>query len=254
MLTPASRFALIIGHPGHELRVFKFLELYKPRVYVLTDGSGVTGTGRINSTIKILTECGVSISPVMGYFTDKEIYRIVLENDFTVLLDLVKEIQLDFEQNNIEAVMGDAIEGFNPAHDLCRYLINNIVLSAEKKTNKSLLNFDFLLDGIMNAQTAGEIISVSLTDEDFERKTKAAEEYKELATELKYAVEKYGKETFKVEHIRKVSPPYVNTAWEGEIPFYEKYAKEKIKEGKYQEVITYKNHLLPLLNNLVAHM
>jgi hypothetical protein len=31
--------AVVIGHPGHELRIYRFIEIYKPRVYKLTDGS-----------------------------------------------------------------------------------------------------------------------------------------------------------------------------------------------------------------------
>jgi hypothetical protein len=253
MSSSNSNFAMIIGHPGHELRVFRFVELYKPRVYVLTDGSGVTGTGRINSTIKILEQCGASVSPVMGCFSDKEMYRIILENDVTPLLKLSQTIQADFAENNIDAVMGDAIEGFNPTHDLCRYLINSIVQSVEKNTGKRLLNFDFLLDGIMNGNSncpSGR--SLPLTDEDFERKITAAAAYNELAYELKHAVEKYGKSAFKTEYIRQVLPPYMAAPWEDDVPFYEKYAREKVNTGKYQQVITYQNHLLPLLSRLEA--
>ncbi len=252
MINPIPNYALIIGHPGHELRIFKFLELYKPRVYVLTDGSGVSGTSRINSTIKILKDSGASLSPVMGYYTDQEIYRVILENDMESLLSLINKIQLDFAENNINAVMGDAIEGFNPTHDLCRYLINTIVSNIENKTGIKIDNYDFKLEGIITKNVDEETISVLLSEEDFDRKAAAAENYKELAYELNYAVQKYGKEVFKAEYLRKVNKPYISTCWEGEEPFYEKYAKEKIKSGKYKNIITYNNHLAPLHNKLLA--
>jgi hypothetical protein len=248
MLATTNHFAMIIGHPGHELRVFKWVELYKPRVYVLTDGSGVTGTARINSTIQILQACGATVSPIMGYFTDKEIYTLILQNNFGKLLELSTLILDDLEQHHITAVMGDAIEGFNPTHDLCRYLTNSIVTCLQTRTGRCIQNFDFLLDGL--AKDGPGIQSVTLTDEDFDRKVAAATAYEELAYELKLAIEKYGREAFKTEYLKQVQPPYNTMPWETDIPFYEKYATEKVKAGKYQEVITYQHHLAPLLHQL----
>jgi hypothetical protein len=41
---------LIVGHPGHELRVDGWLTQTPPVVHVLTDGSGDRGASRIDST------------------------------------------------------------------------------------------------------------------------------------------------------------------------------------------------------------
>jgi hypothetical protein len=46
--------ALIIAHPGHEIRVHGWLERAKPVVYVLTDGSGRSGQSRLASTARLL--------------------------------------------------------------------------------------------------------------------------------------------------------------------------------------------------------
>ena len=50
--------ALIIGHPGHELRVFNWLEVTRPTVFVITDGSGKEGRSRLASTAQILKQTG----------------------------------------------------------------------------------------------------------------------------------------------------------------------------------------------------
>lgn len=34
----SGRAALVVAHPGHELRVYGWLEQARPRVFVLTDG------------------------------------------------------------------------------------------------------------------------------------------------------------------------------------------------------------------------
>ena len=60
MLPPGKRAVLVIGHPGHELRVFHWLEMLRPVVFVLTDGSGGSGYSRLPSTTRILDQVGAS--------------------------------------------------------------------------------------------------------------------------------------------------------------------------------------------------
>jgi hypothetical protein len=131
MINPESRVALILGHPGHELRVLNFLETYRPRVYVLTDGSGKDKVSRVGRTQTILTKSGCSMSPVMGKFTDREIYSLMREGNADPLRETMQEILADMIEHDIDFVAGDSIEGFNPTHDLCRYMINGIVKQYE---------------------------------------------------------------------------------------------------------------------------
>jgi hypothetical protein len=253
MLSYNKNMALVIGHPGHELRIFRFLELYKPRVYILTDGSGYSGASRVPNSLKIIENCGATLSPVKGYFSDKEMYRIILEKDHAELIVLMEIILKDFEENKIEIVFGDAIEGFNPTHDLCRYILNIVVAIFEKKVNRDISNYDFLLDRMITAEESKDAIAVSLTDEDFKRKYQAASNYTELAGELQHALEKYGPELFKTEYLRKVIKSSPHNQWQNDIPYYEEYARSKIKNGVYKEVITFEEHVLPLINLLSAH-
>src|SRR6266699_30347 len=78
---PGRRAALVIAHPGHELRVHAWVELAQPLAFVLTDGSGHTGQSRLASTSRLVDE-------------------------------------------RIDYVVGDAFEGHNPGHDLCRVIID----------------------------------------------------------------------------------------------------------------------------------
>jgi hypothetical protein len=247
-----ENIALIIAHPGHELRVFRFVELYKPRVYVLTDGSGSAGSSRLHNTIGILKDCGASVSPIMGYYTDKEIYRIILEKDYSSLTALSLKILSDFQENNIQVVAGDALEGFNPTHDLCRYLINLTIAVKEAKDGIQMLNLEFLLDGLMSEEDASLV--VRLDDDSFNRKRKAAEGYAELAYELQSAIQKYGSTPFMAECLRKVVRPDIFSSWGDGIPFYEKYAIEKVNSGVYKKVISFQEHLLPLIHHLSTNL
>jgi hypothetical protein len=71
-----SPAALVVAHPGHELRVHRWLEIARPLVFVITDGSG-SGRSRIRSTTDLLATAG----SIMGAFTDQEINRLMLNGD-----------------------------------------------------------------------------------------------------------------------------------------------------------------------------
>ncbi|HEX8245140.1 MAG TPA: hypothetical protein VF541_16635, partial [Longimicrobium sp.] len=51
---PAGTPALVVAHPGHELRVYGWMERARPLVFVLTDGSGSGSEGRLESTTGVL--------------------------------------------------------------------------------------------------------------------------------------------------------------------------------------------------------
>jgi hypothetical protein len=50
--------ALVIAHPGHEARLRGWVERARPRVFVVTDGSGRGGVSRIGETARALKETG----------------------------------------------------------------------------------------------------------------------------------------------------------------------------------------------------
>lgn len=138
--------ALVIAHPGHELRVHRLLELTRPRVFVLTDGSGRTGHSRLTSTSAILTSAHVHPASIYGRFTDVELYELMLRGDAAAVVALMWELVAAFRRDGVDGVVGDALEGFNPSHDLCRFLINAVVLLLRKETGRDMLNFAFPLD------------------------------------------------------------------------------------------------------------
>src|SRR5215470_17021527 len=63
---PEGPAALVISHPGHELRLFGWLRLAKPSVFILTDGSGRSDASRIASTSRILASAGANPGGIFG--------------------------------------------------------------------------------------------------------------------------------------------------------------------------------------------
>ncbi|MBK8500857.1 MAG: hypothetical protein IPL46_00885 [Saprospiraceae bacterium] len=249
------RSALIMGHPGHELRVYKFMELYKPRVYILTDGSGHNGSSRVYNTRRIISDTGSTPSEFMGVFTDVELYELILSNEFTKIKDLMDQLSEDLINHQIDLVFGDAIEGFNPTHDLCRYLINAIVGIIENKLRRKVNNFDFLLDGAPegspNDPEDGSV-TMDLNPDEMERKISASRKYTEIEKDVTRLINRHGVSSFRRETLRQVQNLHELKGWTSDQPFYEIHGRDRVRSGSYEQIITYQGHMKPLGEKLIS--
>src|ERR1700750_3276558 len=102
--------AVVVAHPGHEVRIHGWLERERPTVYVLTDGSGRVGEPRIASTAEYLKRFRMRPGGVFARFTDVEVYRLVLARDFDPFLRLSEELAEAFIAERVGRVAGDASE------------------------------------------------------------------------------------------------------------------------------------------------
>src|SRR5260370_28386972 len=145
MIDP-PRAALVIAHPGHELRVHGWLGLANPLVFILTDGSGRTGSSRLAASSEVLRQCGARPGPIYGRLSDRELYQALLDGRRELFTGLVEELAQALRRESVALVAGDAVEGFNPAHDLSRLLINAAVARL-RAAGEAIENRDFPLAG-----------------------------------------------------------------------------------------------------------
>ena len=250
------RAALVIAHPGHELRVHRWLELARPLVFVLTDGSGHTGCSRLASTTAVLERTGSTPGPVYGRLTDRSLYRAILGGDVDLFGSLADEIALALDAADVDYLAGDAVEGFNPGHDVCRLLLNAAVLRLEQR-GRRLENFEFLLEGPPHEcppEDRSEAIVLHLEEDALSRKVAAARSYPELAGEVESAYASYGWEPFRVECLRPVRYGLEIGHLFRHPPYYESYGEKQVAEGIYREVIRFQDHLAPLAASLGNHV
>jgi hypothetical protein len=248
-----KRAALIIAHPGHELRVHHWLETAKPVVLVLTDGSGRTNRSRLGSTTKILERAGARPGPIYGRFTDAAIYETMLKGNSKAVVSLLMEMVDFLVAEKIDYVVGDALEGYNTSHELCRYLIGAAVELAQRKSGRQIANYDILLTGRPDecpVELRPNAIHLCLDDAAIERKLAAAEDYPELKHEVEGALKQFGKGLFSQEWLRPVSNQAGTAPVDGETPFYERHGEKQKMAGHYQYVIRQNEHMLPLVKTL----
>src|SRR6266480_3056163 len=248
--------AVIIAHPGHELRVHHWLEQAKPAVCVLTDGSGHTQKSRLDSTTGVLSGAGAVAGPVYGRFTDADMYDAVRRADYVMFTNLADELADWLVAGGFTEVAGDAIEWYNTSHDVCRYLIAAAAEIALRRTGRELALWQCLLAGPPDscpAELRAQARWVRLDDAALQRKLDAAEGYPELAAEVAVVKEKFGVAPFAIECLQPTTAVAGFATEPADKPYYEEYGEKQVAAGHYADVIRYREHVQPLRDRLRVH-
>jgi len=248
------RAALVIAHPGHELRVHHWVERAKPNVFVLTDGSGHTDRSRLSQTTALLEAVGALPGAMFGRLTDRQLYRAILASDAEALAALSQELAEGLDAAGIDYVVGDAVEGFNPGHDVCRLIINAALMRLDA-AGRRLGNFEFALEGPPNAcppEERDRAIVVRLDEHAYARKLAAAGAYPEIAADMARLTSSYGADAFRVECLLPVRYGLSIADRFTHPPKYEAYGEKRVAAGFYAEVIRFRQHLAPVAARLAA--
>ena len=241
--------AVVVAHPGHELLIHHYLERNRPLYFCLTDGSGGNGQSRLESTSRLLQGVGASPGSIYGRFSDKEIYRILLDGRVDVFVDLLNELAGSLIDADIQCVAGDAMEGFNPAHDLCRALIDSAAALVRTRTGRVLRNYEFAVHGDPVAAPEDALVRLELDESALDRKIEAAMAYRAVRSDVEDALDRFGKGAFAVEYLRPSSGAMLEQ-FEITPPAYESIGESRVSAGRYREVVRYREHVLPVIDAL----
>ena len=224
-----ERPAVFVGHPGHELRVLGWLGENRPRVHVLTDGSGAKGCSRLPSTSRLLDRMGALRGEVFGLLSDADIYQAILGRKLSLFCSIVERLANSLAEHGTDFVAADAAEGFNPTHDICRQIANAAICRAQMSTGRPIANYEFLLmEWDLNGLVSHDdrCWHFRLEDGPLRLKLDAARDYAELREEVEQAIAVQGEEYFRVECLRKVACPFLESE-RGYQPYYEQLGQQR---------------------------
>jgi hypothetical protein len=239
--------ALIVAHPGHELRVFHWVERERPLVFVLTDGSGSRGRPRVASTERLLAALGVPHGKIFGALRDVEAYALLMRREVAPFLRLADRLAAGVSAAGCVVVAGDACEGYNPMHDICRALVDVVctLIGVEDSTH----NLAIPLTG--RPTRTPRSVALRVDRASVARKVAAARSYRELAAEVDEAEARFGVEAFRLEVLEPTNPwtppPFSDR------PYYEAYGEKRVALGMYTSVLRYREHVLPVVEALARH-
>lgn len=246
-----SRAALVIAHPGHELRVYQWLRLTRPLCFVLTDGSGRSGKSRLHSTTKVLEQNGAQAGCIYGRLTDHAFYSAIIKGEFELFIDLTLELARQLVGEEIEYVVGDATEGYNPVHDVCRSMINAAVEIANHERSQPLSNYEVFLTGQADnhpEKVAGDIW-VELDEDSSSKKLEVVRAYAGIASDVDRILDQEGTQAIRTERLRLARNGSLCNGAE-QTPYYELHGEKQVAAGHYQQVLRYREHVRPLAKAL----
>jgi AcrR family transcriptional regulator len=238
------RSLLVVGHPGHELRMHGWLEQVRPVVLVLTDGSGARGVSRTSSTADVVRAAGCTRGSIFGRFRDAEVYDWIIRGKIAPLIEVAQEIAEVIADLEVDYVAGDSCEFYNPVHDLTRLLLNVAVRLAG--TDRP--NYDYAVVGDPKTGTDADLV-FSLSDAALARKTAAAAHFDGLQDDVNDAIVRHGVEAFRTERLHPVDAEVLQ-AEPLSTPFYELRGRKQVLAGRYSTVLTWNDHYGPLANAL----
>ena len=245
-LSCLDSWLLVFAHPGHELRAHHLLECVRPRVMVLTDGSGSTAEPRLEDSRALLVHAGARPAESFGPMTDRAAYAALMAADAEPFLSHVNGLVDVMLTDSVQAVLIDAAEGYNPVHDVCHWIGRAAALRARALGAAIEL---FELDFVSHPDAGGDGLRLMLDEHAFARKLDAASRYRALEAEAGAAFERYGRDAFRTEFLRRVidgaAPP---ASW---VPHYEQVGEARVQAGRYTSVLRYGAHVRPVIERLL---
>jgi hypothetical protein len=197
------RTALVVAHPGHELLVHGWLEQARPLVFVLSAGVGDNSGPAIAITSRIVKRAGARASCFFGRYTDRGLHNSLFLREADRFNAVVQELADAFVNESIDFVAGDAAEGLDPIHDLCRVLIDAAVGIASS-VRPGLKNYEFPLLG--NRGACSSTLHQTVAGEAWIRKFASCQAYAAPIDEVRRQIVNDGIDSLRQESLRPAMP------------------------------------------------
>ncbi len=244
MLNPGEAH-ILVAHPGHELLLHGWICRTKPVVHVLTDGSGHSAAARLDATAELLRDAWARAGAIFGRLSDREAYAMILERNTALLFSIVAELAAAMEAQRPAMVVGDAAEGYNPVHDLCRLMAGAAIALAGADTAQ----YEY---AVVARPDSFDEVNIELDDAEYAAKMSRARRYAATLPDVDELLSRHGAAAYRHERLRRVVD--WTDVGSGPPPLYERFGEERVAAHRYARVIRRAEHLVPLRDALCAEM
>lgn len=232
-----GRPLLLHAHPGHELRLFGWMEQHKPTLFLMTDGSG-GGAPRTEHSLQSALLAGAHPGAIFGMAPDRDWYAAILNADLIMFDNVVSALIEAATANRSSIIVSDAVDGYNPMHDLCEVVAASAVANLRKRGR----SVSHLVARAVAGGDGNEIVTEIALDRNAKaRKQKAVDAYTPLAGEVQNLLDE-DPAALSCEHLRR--PTF---AWDAHwSPSWENIGASRVAASKYTQRIEYERHVRPL--------
>lgn len=251
-MTSDRTAALAVSHPGHELRLMKWIAETRPIVFLLTAGSrSGTSRSRVEASRQLAGELGAVPSNLFGRHLDRDVYGWIMAGDASPFVELADEMAASFVSAGVGTVITDSWQHYNVVHDLWHLTVRLAVAGAGRQVGRRLTCLDYsVVPHHADLQGAGpEARRLALSDEEVERKWRLARAYPEITEDIAEVMALGGQETMRQEVLHEVHAVSELVPPAGRKPLYERFGEARVAAGLYASVLRWE-HVQPIYNCL----
>lgn len=234
---------LIVAHPGHELRLFNWMERERPLVFILSDGSGSAQSSRFDYTVSTIRAAGATMIEGSGQRSDREWYAAIISGDMLPFMETAEAIAAAALATRASLIVSDAVDGYNPLHDLCQAIAGTVAARIARDSKPPR----FLVSPATASAMGTEATVWKLEDEATRRKRLAIRANAPLAEEVRRLLVE-APDALSTEQL--LVPTF---DWpENWTPEWEAFGRKRVNEGRFAAPITYRDHVLPIAKALLG--
>jgi hypothetical protein len=191
-------------------------------------------------TAQFLRAMGVQAGSVFGRLFDREAYVAILEGNSELFLALSNELAADIADKKPAMIVCDAVEGYNPVHDLCRLMVG----AAIELSERDVVQFEYaVVDDPQSFAADGDAIVVDLDDSMHAAKLERARQMADIVPDVDDLILRHGPGSYRRETLRRVIDW---TDVGAGTPLYERLGEERVENHRYDRVIRRAEHMVPL--------
>lgn len=238
--------ALVVAHPGHELRVSGWYELARPRLFVLTEGSRSGDQGRLLCAQSLANRTGAKLGSLFGRFRDREIYAAILARDQTPFIRWTADLADALVALDPALLVTDSWQMYNVGHDLTHVMARVAAGRAAAHLRRAIevVEFEVMPIALAGGRPWGsEAFRVMLDDASLARKYTMVENYQDLREEFRQTLALEGRDAQRFEIFRSVVDFDALMPAPGTVPPYERYGEQRVDAGVYRDVIRWSEHV-----------
>lgn len=245
---------MVFSHPNHELAVFGFMQRVRPWILYLTDGGGST---RVEQTQRGLSEIGLLDKATFLNHPEASFYQALVNRDVNFFRRVSMQIRKIAARLHPAYVLCDAIEFYNPVHDLSLPLVKTALGAAAKIFEIPLIYqipaaTERYAIQRMPSSRQKDCLTLQLTEEELRRKRQGRDTIytvllRDMGQLLRADFSRYARSECFVPAERDVGLPTISAE---RVLRYEWRAELLKAQKAIRTAITYRKNYLPVVERL----
>ena len=252
--TAGALAAVLLAHPGHELRLHGWISRFRPLAILLTTGSrSGEDRSRRQASEHMLDNLECARADAFGAVLDRDFYDLVLSGDARPFRRWIDAVAAALTAHRIDRVIVDGWQLYSVSHDLA-HIIGR--LAAQQATQISgrpieVLQYEVVPAALGVGDLGPAVARFLLSEDELQAKRAAVEAYPGIEAELEELGRIERADALRVEALFSVAPMTELLRQPARKPNYELYGETRQSQGTYSEVIRW-HHVEAIIRQIIA--